>query len=52
MTTRGFGETEMREVGRLIAQVLNDVKSPETLEKVREGVAALTKKHPLYAWKN
>jgi glycine hydroxymethyltransferase len=52
VTTRGFGETEMREVGRLIAQVLNDVKSPETLEKVREGVAALTKKHPLYAWKN
>ncbi len=52
VTTRGFGETEMREVGRLIAQVLNDVKSPETLEKVREGVAALTKKHPLYAWRN
>ena len=52
VTTRGFGETEMREVGRLIAQVLNDVKSPEALAKVREGVAALTKKHPLYAWRD
>jgi len=51
VTTRGFRETEMAEVGRLIAQVLNDVKSERTLAEVRRGVAALTDKYPLYAWK-
>ena len=51
VTTRGFRETDMIEVGRLIAAVLNDVKSEETLAETRRGVAALTSKFPLYAWK-
>jgi glycine hydroxymethyltransferase len=51
VTTRGFRESEMREVGRLIAHVLNDVKSEHALAEARRGVAALTAKFPLYAWK-
>jgi glycine hydroxymethyltransferase len=51
VTTRGFGENEMREVGRLIATVLNDVKSEQARAEARKGVAALTEKFPLYAWK-
>ena len=50
VTTRGFGESEMQQVGALIAQVLNDPKSEQTTEEVRRGVAALTGKHPLYEW--
>ncbi len=51
VTTRGFRETEMKEVGRLIASVLNDVKSEQVLAQARRGVAELTQKFPLYAWK-
>ncbi len=51
VTTRGFRETEMRETGRLIAQVLNDVKSESAIRETRKGVAALTDRLPLYAWK-
>jgi glycine hydroxymethyltransferase len=51
VTTRGFGETEMREVAGLIAEVLNDIGSEETRAAVRRRVAALTGKFPLYAWK-
>ena len=41
----------MTQVGKLIAQVLNDVKSETALSETRKGVAALTDKFPLYAWK-
>ncbi len=51
VTTRGFREQEMQEVGRLIAGVLNNVKSEEALRETRKGVAALTERFPLYAWK-
>lgn len=51
VTTRGFRETEMTEVGRLIASVLNNVKSEEAIAEARRGVAELTRKFPLYAWK-
>jgi glycine hydroxymethyltransferase len=51
VTTRGFGETEMKEVGRLIATVLSDVKSEQAQSEARRGVKALTEKFPLYAWK-
>ena len=51
VTTRGFGEQEMREVGRLISKVIHDVKSEATIHEVRRGVAALTERYPLYAWK-
>src|SRR6478672_8498246 len=51
VTTRGFREAEMKEVGRLVASVLNDVKSEQVLAQVRRGVGELTSKFPLYAWK-
>ena len=51
VTTRGFSEEEMTEVGRLIAMVLSDVKSEQALSEARRGVKALTEKFPLYAWK-
>ncbi|MGE5570451.1 MAG: serine hydroxymethyltransferase [Rhodospirillales bacterium] len=51
VTTRGFGEAEMREVAALIAEVLNNIASEETRAAVRSRVAALAAKFPLYAWK-
>ncbi|MGH9651910.1 MAG: serine hydroxymethyltransferase, partial [Bryobacteraceae bacterium] len=51
VTTRGFGESEMAEVGRLIASVLNDVKSEAVIAQARKGVAALTERFPLYSWR-
>ncbi|MEP6717428.1 MAG: serine hydroxymethyltransferase [Terriglobia bacterium] len=51
VTTRGFGETEMREVAACIAEVLNDISSEKAIEAVRARVAALTDRFPLYQWK-
>jgi glycine hydroxymethyltransferase len=51
VTTRGFKEAEMREVGRLIAKVLNNLASEEAVAAVRAEVAALTARFPLYDWK-
>jgi glycine hydroxymethyltransferase len=41
----------MKEVGRLVALALSDVKSEQALNEARRGVKALTEKFPLYAWK-
>jgi len=51
VTTRGFGVQEMREVGRLIAETLNDINVPEVSQTVRRKVEALTDRFPLYSWK-
>ncbi len=51
VTTRGFRKEEMQQVGHLIAQLLNNPHSQETIEEVRRGVTALTQKHPLYEWR-
>ncbi|HMD71736.1 MAG TPA: serine hydroxymethyltransferase [Bryobacteraceae bacterium] len=51
VTTRGFGEAEMRETGALIAEVLNHVADEETIARVRERVDALAGRFPLYHWK-
>ena len=51
VTTRGFREPEMREVGELIARVLENVSSESVLADVRRQVALLTARFPLYAWK-
>ena len=51
VTTRGFKEAEMREVGALIAEVLNNIENEEALGRVREKVGALTARFPLYRWK-
>ena len=51
VTTRGFRETEMREVGLLIAEVLENIHSEEALARVRQKVETLTARFPLYGWK-
>jgi glycine hydroxymethyltransferase len=48
MTTRGFKEAEAKEVGRLIADVLDNPHDPTNLAKVKEQVNALTKRFPVY----
>jgi glycine hydroxymethyltransferase len=49
VTTRGFKEAEMIEVARLISQVLANIGSEEVIRDVRQRVAALTARFPLYA---
>jgi len=48
LTTRGMLETEMREVGRLIAEILHAPQSEEVRDKVRKGVLELASRFPLY----
>lgn len=53
-TTRGFGPEEFREVGRLMAEVLdalaeNPKGNPEVEESVKQRVIALTSRFPIYA---
>jgi glycine hydroxymethyltransferase len=52
VTTRGFGEAEMKEVASCIAQVLRDPQSEDNLAAVRTRVGALTSRFPLYSWKH
>src|SRR5436309_10906456 len=49
VTTRGMKEPEMREIGRLIAEVIHAPESDEVQSKVRQGVTELTARFPLYA---
>jgi glycine hydroxymethyltransferase len=49
VTTRGMKEPEMHEIGRLIAEVIHDPESEEMRNKVKQGVAELTARFPLYA---
>ena len=51
LTTRGFREDQMREVAELIALVIANPQSDDTLATVRRRVSSLTDKFPLYAWK-
>jgi glycine hydroxymethyltransferase len=51
VTTRGFREEEMRQVARLIARVLDNIADAAVIAAVRQEVAALTERFPLYAWK-
>jgi len=51
VTTRGFGEAEMKEVAALIAQVLDAPASADNLAAVRKRVGVLTEKFPLYSWR-
>jgi len=51
VTTRGFRETEMREVGALIAETLNHIANEDVIASVRQRVGALADRFPLYRWK-
>ena len=48
VTTRGMKEPEMREIGRLIAEVIHAPESEDVQNKVKQGVAELTERFPLY----
>ena len=48
MTTRGFGPEEMREVGRIIVEVLTAEPTQVDLEKLRKRTSSLVQKFPLY----
>ncbi len=48
LTTRGFKEDDMKEVGEIIAMVLSYVDNESVKEQARKRVAALCEKYPLY----
>jgi glycine hydroxymethyltransferase len=48
ITTRGFTEIESEELGHLIADVLDAPADDASIARVRNGVAALTAKFPVY----
>jgi glycine hydroxymethyltransferase len=48
MTTRGFSEGEAHTIGCLIAQTVFNRDDAAKLDDIREQVAALLEKHPLY----
>jgi glycine hydroxymethyltransferase len=49
VTTRGMKEAEMREIGRLIAEIIHAPESEDVRNKVQRGVAELTARFPLYS---
>ena len=51
VTTRGFGVDEMRDVAALMAEVLLNITSNETVLSVRRRVLELAERFPLYGWK-
>ncbi len=51
VTTRGFGEAEMRLVAELIARVLEAPADASNLAAVRRRVQELTERFPLYEWR-
>ncbi|MDR5657557.1 serine hydroxymethyltransferase [Halodesulfurarchaeum sp. HSR-GB] len=48
LTTRGFEEAEMREVGQLIGRVIDNIDDASVIEEVAAEVDRLTDDHPLY----
>jgi glycine hydroxymethyltransferase len=51
VTTRGFREPEMREVGESIGEVLHHIADPTAIAAVRQRVEKLTARFLLYSWK-
>jgi glycine hydroxymethyltransferase len=48
VTTRGMKETEMREIARLIAEVIHEPQSEDVRKNVKQNVTDLTARFPLY----
>ncbi len=51
VTTRGFGPEEMKQVAALIARVFSAPADGANLAAVRQDVAQLTARFPLYRWR-
>jgi glycine hydroxymethyltransferase len=47
LTTRGLGPDEMRRVGQLIGDCLDDLASDDNIQRVRQGVRELTRSFPM-----
>ena len=50
LTTRGMRETEMRTIGKWIAQALDRRNDPQALRFIRGQVLELVESFPLYGW--
>jgi glycine hydroxymethyltransferase len=48
LTTRGFRESEMYQIGKLIARVLADPDNASVAEVIKKEVRHMTDNHPLY----
>ncbi len=48
VTTRGFGETESRDLAGWIADILDDVENSALISQVKEKVLAVCKQFPVY----
>jgi glycine hydroxymethyltransferase len=51
MTTRGMKEPEMRQIAAWIAKALDRRSDDAALERIRNEVAELANRFPLYAWR-
>ncbi|MDX5299714.1 MAG: serine hydroxymethyltransferase, partial [Gammaproteobacteria bacterium] len=49
VTTRGFGEVECRELAGWMCDILADLSNEAVIASVREKVAALCARFPVYA---
>jgi glycine hydroxymethyltransferase len=49
LTTRGMKEADMKQIGEMIASVIREPESEEVKNKVRQQVAELTARFPMYA---
>ena len=50
LTTRGMRETEMRTIGKWIAEALDRRNDPQALAQIRGQVLELVEEFPLYGW--
>ncbi len=48
LTTRGFKEEEMRQIGKMIAYVLNDIEDEQRIKKTRAQVSEMCRRFPFY----
>ncbi|MGD2137305.1 MAG: serine hydroxymethyltransferase [Gammaproteobacteria bacterium] len=48
ITTRGFGETEARELAGWMCDVMDDIENQDIIEQVRRKVLATCKRFPVY----
>jgi glycine hydroxymethyltransferase len=51
VTTRGMKESEMKRIGKWIAEVLHNLADESILKRVRSEVEALTERFPLYEFR-
>jgi len=48
LTTRGFNEAEMRQIGKMISDVAHNPAKADVLDNVRAKIKEMTDAHPLY----